>query len=118
MEEPGDEQGLGKVVSLLTRGWLPYRLRWSFLVTDKRQPTRIALDAWGDLDGHGEWTITSRGPITRARYDWRVRADRPLIRYLSFLFRPVCSANHHWSMARGQESLKAELAGRRVELGR
>lgn len=114
VEEPGDERGIGKVVSLLTKGWLPYKLRWSFRVTEKVRPTRIILDAWGDLDGHGEWTITGHGPMTRARYDWRVRADKPLIRHLSFLFKPVFSANHRWAMARGEESMKAELVRRRV----
>lgn len=67
VEEPGDERGVGKVVGLLTKGWLSYRLRWSFRVTEKARPTRIALDAWGDLDGHGEWTITENGarPLSR-----------------------------------------------------
>ncbi len=117
VEEPGDGRGVGKVVNLLTKGWLPYKLRWRFWVTHKIRPSRIALDAWGDLDGHGEWTITSHGPMTRARYEWRVRADKPLIRHLSFLFKPLFSANHRWAMARGEEGLKAELGRRRAELG-
>ena len=45
-------------------------------------------------------------------YDWRIRAEKPLLRYLSFLLKPVFSANHRWAMARGEESLKAELARR------
>ena len=45
-------------------------------------------------------------------YHWNVRADKPLLRYLSFLFRPVFAANHNWSMARGLESLKLELMRR------
>jgi len=31
--EPGNEQGLGKVASLYTKGWLPYTLGWNFRVT-------------------------------------------------------------------------------------
>lgn len=112
--EAGDERGIGKVVGLLTKGWLPYTLRWNFRVTEKARPSRIVLDAWGDLDGHGEWTITGHGALARALYDWRVRADKPLLRYLSFLFKPVFSANHRWAMARGEESLTAELARRRA----
>jgi uncharacterized protein YndB with AHSA1/START domain len=118
VEEPGDEQGVGKVVSLLTKGWLPYKLRWTFRVTEKVRPSRIALDAWGDLDGHAEWSISPPGPQVRARYDWRVRADETLLRHLTFLFEPVFSANHRWAMARGEESLKAELDRRRAESGR
>ena len=115
--EPGDGRGIGKVVALLTKGWLPYKIRWSFRVTEKIPPTRIALEAWGDLDGHGEWTITRKGPQVEARYDWRVRADKPLLRHLSFLFKPVFEANHRWAMARGEESLRQELARRRSTPG-
>jgi hypothetical protein len=46
--------------------------------------------------------------------NWRVRAAKPLLRYLSFLLRPVFAANHHWAMARGEESLKLELLRRRA----
>ena len=45
-------------------------------------------------------------------YDWRVRAEKPLLRYLSFVFRPVFEANHRWAMARGEESLRRELTRR------
>ena len=28
----GDENGIGRVIHLYTKGWLPYTLRWSFRV--------------------------------------------------------------------------------------
>ena len=31
-------------------------------------------------------------------YDWRIRANKPLLRYLSFIMKPIFSANHHWAM--------------------
>jgi uncharacterized protein YndB with AHSA1/START domain len=115
--EPGDDRGIGKVVTLLTKGWLPYKIRWSFRVTEKAPPTRIALEAWGDLEGQGQWTIVPEGSQVEVRYDWRVRADKPLLRHLSFLFKPVFEANHRWAMARGEERLRKELVGRRGESG-
>ncbi len=45
-------------------------------------------------------------------YDWKVRGDKPLLRYLSFLLRGVFAANHHWAMAKGEESLRLEIARR------
>jgi hypothetical protein len=45
-------------------------------------------------------------------YDWRIRADKPLLRTLSFLLKPVFSANHRWAMAQGEASLKRELVRR------
>lgn len=60
--EPGDSNGVGKVVSLHTKGWLPYTLRWH-----------------------------------------------------SFIMKPIFSANHHWAMRQGEESLKRELIRRQGE---
>lgn len=110
--EPGNEQGVGKVVSLYTKGWLPYTLRWQFRVTESREPYGFSLDAWGDFVGRGVWTFEQAGQWVNITYDWLVLADKPLLRYLSFLLKPIFAANHHWAMARGEESLRLELARR------
>ncbi len=109
---PGGPGGVGKVVRLSTKGWLPYTLHWQFRVTESRQPHGWTLEATGDFDGRGIWTFTQDGPFVDVTYDWRIRADKPLLRYLSFLLKPIFSANHHWAMAKGEESLKLELARR------
>jgi hypothetical protein len=109
--EPGDERGLGKVVSLYTKGWLPYTLRWDFRVTEVRNDG-FTLVAWGDFDGRGIWTFEQDGPWVNITYDWKIKAEKPLLRYFSFIMKPIFSANHHWAMARGEESLKLEIARR------
>jgi hypothetical protein len=111
-EDAGDARGLGKVFALHTRGWLPYTLRWRFQVVDKQPFSRLALEAWGDLEGRGVWTFEPQVDRVAIVYDWRVRADKPLLRLLSPLFKPILSANHRWAMARGEESLRLELARR------
>ena len=63
--EPGDETGVGKVVSLWTKGFLPYTLRWQFIVTESEPPTGFALRAEGDFVGQGIWTLR-RCPGPRA----------------------------------------------------
>lgn len=108
--EPGDKGGIGKVVSLHTKGWLPYTLRWQFRVTESRYPLGFSLEAWGDFNGRGIWTLEQEGPNVNVNYDWKIRADKPLLSALSFLVKPIFSANHRWAMARGEESLKLELA--------
>jgi hypothetical protein len=110
--EPGDAQGIGKVVSLFTKGWLPYTLRWQFRVTKSRYPHGFTLAAWGDFVGQGIWTFEQAGPWVNISYDWRIRADKPLLRYFSFLLKPIFSANHRWAMRKGEESLQLELARR------
>ena len=112
--EAGDEDGVGKVVQLHTKGWLPYTLRWSFRVTEVNHPTGFALEAWGDFDGTGVWTFEGDGEWVNITYDWRIRADKPILRYLSFLLKPIFSANHHWAMNKGYERLQVELARRQA----
>jgi len=77
--------------------------------------TDFSIEAWGDFQRRGTWTFEQDGPFVNITYDWRIRAEKPLLRYLSFLFKPVFSANHHWAMERGEESLKAELVRRAGE---
>jgi hypothetical protein len=107
--EPGEESGLGRVVSLYTKGWLPYTLRWDFRVTEVRKDG-FTLAAWGDFDGRGIWTFKQDGPWVNITYDWKIKAEKRLLRYFSFIMKPIFSANHHWAMAKGEESLKLELA--------
>jgi hypothetical protein len=110
--EPGDKAGIGKVYSLHTRGWLPYTLHWQLRVTDARFPTGYSFLATGDFVGCGVWNFAQDGSWIDATFDWKLRADKPLIRYLSFLLKPIFSANHRWAMAQGEKSLRAELARR------
>ena len=112
--EPGDANGIGKVVSLYTKGWLPYTLRWQFRVTDNRSPYGFSLEAWGDFVGAGDWTFEQDGQWVNITYEWRIRAEKPLLRYLSFILKPIFSANHHWAMRQGEMSLQRELARRRA----
>jgi hypothetical protein len=111
---PGDEHGLGMRVALHTKGWLPYTLRWQFRVVDVRRPERIAIEATGDLTGSGVWSLMQHGGVVRVAYDWRIAAEKPLLRAFSWLLKPVFAANHRWAMARGEESLRRELARRRT----
>jgi hypothetical protein len=107
--EPGDESGVGRVVSLYTKGWLPYTLRWDFRVTEVHA-NGFTLVAWGDFDGRGIWTLEQDGPVVTVTYDWKIKAEKPLLRYFSFIMKPIFSANHRWAMAKGEESLKLEIA--------
>jgi len=121
--EPGGQDGVGKVIGLYTKGWLPYTLRWQFKVTEVNHPHGFTLEAWGDFVGRGIWTfekeVESGGDDApnetgwiKITYDWKINAEKPLLRYFSFIMKPIFSANHHWAMAMGAESLKLELARR------
>src|SRR3984885_10705844 len=106
----------GGTVELLTKGRLPYTLHWFFRVTESHLPHGFSIEAWGDFEGRGTWTFEQDGPFVNITYDWRIRAEKPLLRYLSFALKPVFRANQRWATAPGEESLKAEL-GRRAGAG-
>jgi hypothetical protein len=89
---PGGEGGVGRELALHTRGWLPYTLRWDFTVTESDYPHTIALAARGDFVGEGRWTFEQPGEYVEVTYDWRVRAQKPLLRKLSWLLKPVFAA--------------------------
>jgi hypothetical protein len=111
--EKGGPDDLGTVLDLHTKGWLPYTLRWRLRVSEPITDAGFALEATGDLDGTGRWTFEQDGPRVVITYDWRVSAGKPLLRRLSWLLRPAFSANHHWAMRRGEESLELEMRRRR-----
>ncbi len=112
--EPGGPDGVGRAVALHTKGWLPYTLRWTLRITEPITDAGFALTADGDLIGVGRWRFVPDGPAVEITYDWQVSAAKPLLRRLSWALRPAFAANHHWAMARGEESLRLELRRRRA----
>lgn len=117
--EEGDDRGVGKVVDLWTKGFLPYTLRWRFMVTESDPPNGFRLEAVGDFVGRGIWTLRPEagpdapgGTSTLVTYDWLVLVEKGILKNLSPIMKPIFSANHRWAMARGEESLRLELARR------
>jgi len=112
--KPGDANGIGEEISLYTKGWLPYTLRWDFRVAEVERGQRILIEARGDFVGHGEWTFAQDDAWVDVVYEWSIQAEKPLLKLLTPLLRPIFSANHRWAMAKGLESLELELARRRA----
>jgi hypothetical protein len=112
--DPGGANDVGRTLDLHTKGWLPYTLRWTLRVTEPISDMGFAISATGDLEGMGRWTFEPSGPEVIISYDWRVEATKPLLRRLSWLFRPAFGANHRWAMKQGERSLQLELERRRA----
>ena len=111
---PGGDHGVGKIISLRAAGWLPYTLRINFRTIESRYPNGFSMEATGDLEGTGIWTFKQEGRFVNITYDWIIRANKAIIRHLSFLLKPIFRSNHNWTMKRGEESIKLELARRRA----
>lgn len=111
----GDARRVGRIVELFTKGWLPYTLRWRFTVSESNHPHGWRIEAQGDFVGRGIWTLSQDGQFVDATYDWKIHAEKPLLRALSFALKPIFRANHLWAMRTGEESLALELRRRRGE---
>ena len=110
--QAGDANHVGEVIRLHTKGYLPYTLTWDFTIT-KASP--LTLEAKGDFVGRGIWTFQPQGDTIIVRYDWKIHAEKPLLKRLSFIMRPIFSWNHHWAMKMGHQSIELELARRRAK---
>lgn len=112
VDELPPNPGGGKRVRLLTKGWLPYKLRWESEVVNDQPPHRLEIRATGDFDGRGIWTLEPDGDNVNVTFDWRLKAEKPLLRILSPVLKPVFEANHRWAMEQGRISLEQELQRR------
>ena len=109
---PGGADSIGRVMELHTKGRLPYTIHWFSRLTDTNRPYGFSIEATGDFQGRGVWILARDGKHVKITYDWRIRAEKPPLKYLSFLLKPAFAANHRWAMARGEEGLRSELARR------
>lgn len=104
--EGEDPPAVGTVTRHRFKGRLPYTLnmRAEMVALDRLHSFDVEVD--GDLRGHGRWTFAPRNGGTHVRWDWQVYADRPLLRYLTPLLRPLFRWNHKWAVKRAMEGLE------------
>jgi uncharacterized protein YndB with AHSA1/START domain len=105
--EAEGEPALGNVTRQHFKGRLPYHLHTRTTTVRLEPGYVVAGDVDGDLRGHGEWTLADLpGGGTHVRFDWRVYADRRLLRVLTPVLRPALRANHAWAIARARDGLE------------
>jgi uncharacterized protein YndB with AHSA1/START domain len=98
------------------KGRLPYTLKMEAELVEEDAPRRFDVEVTGDLRGHGRWTFTpTPGGATHVRWDWRVYSDRPLLRYLTPVLKPLFRWNHRWAVARAREGLEPYARARSAE---
>jgi uncharacterized protein YndB with AHSA1/START domain len=112
LEGEGDDgpAAPGKRARLLTRGKLPYRLRWELVCVEATPGRRLVSQIQGDFEGIGTWTIEPRESGSLVRLEWIVEVRKPVVRYLTPVLRPLFAWNHRWAMNRGRERISALLS--------
>jgi len=108
----------GRRVSLLTRGYLPYKLRWTLTCTVAERPYRIGSALEGDFEGTGTWFFEEAPGGTNAALDWRPSVAKPIVRRFTPVLRGLFRSNHFWAMERGQERIVELVSSRQtIEAG-
>lgn len=101
------EPALGCSTRQHFKGKLPYTLKTTSEIVTYDRPNHFEVKVVGDLSGKGVWTLTPNDDgTTHIRFDWTVFADRPLLRILTPVARPIFRWNHNWSAARAAEGLE------------
>jgi hypothetical protein len=65
--------------------------------------------------GRGVWIFEQDGEWVNIQYDWDIVAEKPMLKMLSWLLKPIFSWNHHWAMAQAEQFLINEIQKRRAE---
>jgi mannose-6-phosphate isomerase-like protein (cupin superfamily) len=109
--EEGDQNGVGARTRVKVHGPLPYRLGFMVESVCAERPYVLVVKTKGDLVGTGVWRLRSVEGGTEVGYDWRPRAEFPLVRLLSPLLKPLFRYNHDWCMRQGEIGLREWFAG-------
>jgi uncharacterized protein YndB with AHSA1/START domain len=117
IEVEGDrEPAPGCTTNQHFKGKLPYTLKTTSEIVAFDPPRSFEVKVVGDLSGKGVWTLTPTDDgRVHVRFDWTVYADRPLLRILTPVARPIFRWNHNWSAARAMDGLEP-FARRRAGL--
>lgn len=116
--DEGAVNGLGRTADLATRGFLPYILRWRIVVVDiSSEKDGFTVQAQGDLNGTGKWTVRPHGDGSEVSFLWSVQVGHRQLRRFEWLLWPLFRANHRWCMRLGERSLSLEVRRRRGNAG-
>lgn len=102
---PGDANGIGAIVRTTWKTHLPYGFSFNTHVTRVEPLEAIALEAFGDLQGTGLWTLTREGDDTIVQYDWQVKTTQAWMNLIAPIARPFFSWNHAAVMQDGADGL-------------
>ena len=106
-DAPADAPGAKYAITV--GGFLPYTLNIENEVTHMDKPNLIRFNADGDLKGKGAWVFRKVEEGTEVTFDWRVAANKKVIRWFSFLLKPLFKANHHYCVVKAKQGMEKDL---------
>lgn len=100
------EPRVGGRIAMISRGWLPYKLRFTIETTALQKPYLIGFKASGDFESEeSRWLLNRTESGTHVILDWNPIVEKPIVKFLSPLLKPLFRWNHRWAMDRGQRQI-------------
>jgi Activator of Hsp90 ATPase homolog 1-like protein len=112
LDHSSTEPRVGARVAAVARGWLPYKLHFTIETIELQKPTLIVFKASGDFETDGSRWILARNNNggTHVVLDWNPIVEKPIVKLLSPILKPIFRWNHNWTMIRGQRQIVDYMA--------
>lgn len=105
---------IGRRVDVHTKGWLPHTFRLEATLTQHDDRRHCVLRVAGDFEGQCECWLRGIDDQVEVTFDWQPRVQKPFIKTLSWVAKPLFVANHKWVMRSGRAGLDLEIRRRRA----
>jgi Polyketide cyclase / dehydrase and lipid transport len=103
----------GKRVAVVARGLLPYKLRFTIESLKQEKPRLIEFRATGDfVTDVSRWILAPHTGGAAVTLEWNPRVEKPMVKFLSPVLKPVFRWNHEWTMRRGERQIAEYLRSR------
>jgi hypothetical protein len=107
--EKGEENDIGSVREYTWRGILPYQLVFNVRLTEIEKYKRMKGEAFGELEGTGQWFFEEHNGVTRIQYNWIVHTHKKWMNYFTLILKPAFTYNHNIVMRWGAKGLAKKL---------
>lgn len=105
----GDDICVGARAKVKAKGFLPYTLTFLLTATALEPGRLVETKAEGDFDGTWKAEISPAPNGSIVNITWRTIVNKPLVKLLSPLLRPLFRKNHDWTTLRGEQGIRAYL---------
>lgn len=107
--EKNDANGINGVREYTWKSVLPYKLAFNMRLLKREELKYMYGEAFGELEGKGEWFFSEQDGVTYVQYNWDVYTNKAWMNYLSFMLKPAFQYNHDVVMRWGAEGLAKKL---------
>lgn len=106
---PGDSEGRDGVYELVFKSFLPYRLRLTARVTEKRPPRHLRMETEGELQGTATFDLAGKEDRTTSTLVWETRTTLAWMNVIAPVMRGLFEWNHDVLMRKAGEGLARRI---------